>query len=273
MGKSLPLLVFTILAKITIAQSISTQMGARPAGMGYASAGSFDEWSLFNNPGGLGKIEQINAAFSLEVQSQLKGANRMAALFNHPSKWGTLSAGLFRFGDDLYNEQALSVGFGNQIGIATLGIKANVIQYQASGFGIYRSLSIDFGGITELTEKLILSAYILNLTQSRIGEDNEPLPTRLTAGISYRPGSNIFITSELSKELDYPSTWRTGLEYSIQQKVFFRTGFNLNPNAAFFGIGVNKKKIRFDYSIQHNHLTGASHQASASYWLLQKNKN
>ncbi len=273
MGKSLPLLVFTILAKIAIAQSISTQMGARSGGMGYASSGSFDEWSLFNNPGGLGKIEQINAAFSLEVQSQLKGANRTAALFNHPLKWGTLSAGIFRFGDDLYNEQALSVGFGNQVGIASLGVKASVIQYQASGFGVFRAVTFDFGGITELTEKLFLNAYILNLTQSRIGEDNEPLPTRLTAGISYHPGKNIYMTTELSKELDYASSWRTGLEYSIQQKVFFRTGFNLHPNASFFGVGINKKKIRFDYSVQLNQLTGASHQASASYWFLQANKN
>jgi hypothetical protein len=273
MRKSLPLLVFTILAKLAIAQSISTQIGARSAGMGYASSGSYDEWSLFNNPGGLGKIDQINAAFSLEVHSQLKGANRMAALFNHPSKWGTFSSGVFRFGDDLYNEQALSLGFGNQVGIAALGIKANIIQYQASGFGVFRALSLDLGGITELSEKLYLSAYIVNLTQSRIGEDNETLPTRLTAGISYHPGKNIFITTELSKELDYASTWRTGLEYSIQQKVFFRTGFDLNPNAAFFGVGITKKKIRFDYSIQHNHLTGLSHQASASYWWLQKSKN
>jgi hypothetical protein len=273
MGKFLPLFAFILLAKITIAQSISTQMGARPASMGYASAGSFDEWSLFNNPGGLGKIEQINAAFALEVTSQLKGATRMAALYNQPLPWGTVSAGLFRFGDDLYNEQALSLGFGNQVGIASLGVKANVIQYQAAGFGVFRSATFDFGGIAELTETLTVNAYILNITQSRIGEDNEPLPTRLTAGLSYRPGKNIYITTELSKELDYTATWRTGLEYSFQQKVFFRTGFNLHPNAAFFGVGINKKKIRFDYSVQYNSLTGPSHQASAAYWPASKNKH
>ena len=272
MGKSIPLLVFTILAKIAIGQSISTQMGARSAGMGYATSGSYDEWSLFNNPGGIGKIEQINAAFSMEVQSQLKGANRMAALFNYPGKWGALSAGIFRFGDDVYNEQALSMGFGNKVGIASLGIKANIIQYHASGFGVFRSLTFDFGGITELTESLILSAYILNFSQAHIGEDNEPLPTRLTAGLSYHPVIDIFISTELVKELNYVTTWRTGFEYVIQEKVFFRTGFNLNPNAAFFGVGIRNKKIRFDYSIQLNHLTGASHQASASYWFSQKNK-
>jgi len=261
-----------LFAKIAIGQSISTQMGARATGMGYASSGLKDEWSLFNNPGGLGKISQINTAFAYEVQSQLKGANRMGAVFNRPFTWGTPSIGMFRFGDDLYNEQVLSVGFGNQFGIASLGAKVNVIQYRASGFGVSTALSIDFGGITELTEKLFIGAYIINLTQSHIGEYDESLPTRLTAGLTYNPEKNISITTELSKELQYATTWRTGIEYSFHHKVFFRTGFNLNPNAGFFGIGVNKKKVRFDYAIQFNHLKGASHQASASYWFSQKIK-
>jgi len=248
-------------------------MGARGAGMGYTTSGNQDEWSLFNNPGGLGKINQTNAGFTYEVQSQLKTANRMAAVFNRPFKWGTPSLGLFRFGDDLYNEQALSVGFGNQFGIASLGMKLNLVQYRAEGFGVSSAMSFDFGGIAELTDKLSIGAYITNLTQSSIGEDDERLPTRLTTGLSFRPEKNIFITTELSKELDYATTWRTGLEYSFQQKVFFRTGFNVTPNAGFFGVGVSKKKVKFDYAIQLNHLTGASHQASASYWFSQKDKN
>lgn len=272
MRKSILILGFILFAKIAIAQSISTQMGARTAGMGYASSGISDEWSLFNNPGGVGKISQTNAAFAYEVQSQLKGANRMAAAFNKPFKWGIASVGLFRFGDDLYNEQLISAGFGNQLGIASLGMKVNLVQYHAEGFGVSTALSFDFGGIAELTEKLSVGAYITNLTQSRIGENEERLPTRLTAGLSFNPEKNIFITTELSKELEYAATWRTGIEYSFHQKVFFRTGFNINPNSAFFGIGVFKKKIKFDYAMHLNHLKGASHQASASYWFSQKDK-
>jgi hypothetical protein len=270
--KSQLILGFVLLAKIAIGQSISTQMGARAAGMGYASSGIKDEWSLFYNPGGLGKITQINTAFAYEVQSQLKSANRMGAVFNRPFKWGTPSLGLFRFGDDLYNEQALSIGFGNQFGIASLGLKANLIQYRAEGFGVSTALSFDFGGITELTQKLSIGTYITNLTQSHIGEDDDRLPTRLIAGLTYNPEKNISITTELSKELGYNTTWRTGLEYSFHQKIFFRTGFNLNPNAGFFGIGAHKKKVSFDYAIQLNHSTGASHQASASYWFSKKGK-
>lgn len=193
----------------------------------------------------------------------------MAAVYTTPFKWGTPSLGLFRFGDDLYSEQALSIGFGNQVGISSLGIKVNLIQYRATGFGTSAALSIDFGGITELTEKLSIGAYITNLTQSRMGQNDERLPTRLIGGLSYQPDKNIFITTELVKELDYRTTWRTGLEYSFHQKFFFRTGFNLKPNAAFFGVGAHKKKLKFDYAIQLNTLVGASHQASISYWFTQ----
>jgi len=270
--KSILIIGFTVFVKIANAQSISTQMGARAAGMGYATSGISDEWSLFNNPGGIGKISDTNTAFAYEVQSQLKSAGRMAATFNKPFKWGTTSAGLFRFGDELYNEQAISAGFGNQFGIASLGMKVNLIQYRAEGFGVSSAVSFDFGGITELTKKLFIGAYITNLTQSAIGEDREPLPTRLTAGLSYHPEKNIFITTELSKELDYTTTWRTGIEYSFQQKVFFRTGFNLKPDAAYFGIGGIRKKVKFDYAIQLNHLTGAAHQAALCYLFSQKDK-
>ena len=258
------------MAKVAIAQSISTLMGGRSAGLAYASAVMKDEWSLFNNPGGMGKITKINTAFAYEVKSQLKGANRMAALFSNPLKWGTFSTGIFRFGDDLYNEQTLSAGFGNEVGIASLGVKINMIQYEAQGFGVSRTITIDFGGITELNEQLAIGAYITNLTQSHLGDDQERLPTRLTAGVSYYPEKHIFISTELTKELEFEATWRTGFEYSVYQKVFFRTGFSLNPNAGFFGVGVRKTKIQIDYGVQLNQLTGASHQASASYWLTKK---
>jgi len=247
-------------------------MGARAAGMAYASSALYDEWSLFNNPGGLAKMSQNSAAFAYDAPIRLKGANRTAALYNHHTKPGTASFGLFRFGDDVYNEQTLSIGFGNQIGISSLGLKLNILQYHSQGLGIYRAVTFEFGGITKLSEVFHIGAHITNLTQAKIGKDNEPLPVRLTTGMSYQPDKDIIITSELCKVLEYPITWRTGIEYGYHQKVFIRTGFNLNPGTGFFGIGIRKKIIRMDYSLQFNHYTGPSHQAAASYWFLSKEK-
>jgi len=273
-ARLISLLVLLVIAKVTNAQSISTLMGARAAGMGYASSGLSDEWALFNNVGGIGSQDFMSTAVAYEVLAQLTNANRMAFVFNSPIRWGIASLGAFRFGDDLYNEQIISAGFGNKVGIASLGAKVNYIQYRAEGFGTNHAFTLDFGGIAQLTDKLTIGAYITNLNQASMSNDyqSERLPTKLTAGITFKPIEHILITSELDKDLDYAATWRTGLEYSFKEKFFFRTGFNLKPQTGFFGIGMRKKKLYADYAIQFNLITGASHQASACYRIGHNDK-
>jgi hypothetical protein len=248
-------------------------MGARQAAMGYASSTASDEWAVFNNIGGLAKVKDNSVAFAYDVTPALVGGNRMAALVALPIKWGTFGAGAFRFGDNVYNEQLVSAGFGNQFGITSLGAKINVVQYRAEGFGTKSTVSFDFGGITQLTPQLSIGAYITNLTQSSFsGADNYRLPTRLTAGIGIRPNEKVFINTEIEKDLDYKPTWRTGIEYTALKNFFIRTGFNFNPQAAFFGLGGRKKSLKFDYAIRYNQLLGTSHQVSACYVISSVDK-
>ncbi len=248
-------------------------MGARAAGMGYASATMADEWSLFNNVGGLGKINRPNAAFAYEIRPALIGASRMAASVSSPTKIGTWGLGVFRFGDDVYSEHMVSLGVGNQVGNTSLGAKINYVQYRAESFGMNTAMSIDVGGITQITSQISVSAYLTNLTQSKlIGTDGERLPTKLVAGAGFRPSEKIFLATEIEKDLAYQATWRTGIEYAVYKKVFFRTGFNLHPNAAYVGLGGQKKNLKFDYAIRFGQLTGAAHQASVIYFFSTKNK-
>jgi hypothetical protein len=65
---------------------------------------------------------------------------------------------------------------------------------------------------------------------------------------------------------------RTGLEYSVFKNLFFRTGYVLNPQAGFFGLGFHKNKLKIDYAIRFGQLSGAAHQASAIYLIPKKNK-
>src|SRR6185369_6336920 len=111
-------------AKILIAQSTSTLMGARTMGMGFSSSTMVDEWTLFNNIGGLGKITRASANFTCEIKPALIGANRMAASVIMPTKLAAVGLGIFRFGDDIYSENLVSVGFGNAIGNTSLGARA-----------------------------------------------------------------------------------------------------------------------------------------------------
>lgn len=266
------LIILTLSASSVFAQSSSTLMGARAMGMGSASSTLVDEWSLFNNIGGLGKVKQMSANFAYEAHPALPGANRMAASVLAPTKMGTVGLGIFRFGDDVYSEHLVSFGLGSSIGNTSLGAKANYIQYRAESFGMNTATSLDFGGITQINSQLSIGAYITNLTQSKlIGTDGERLPTKLVAGFGFSPSNKISICTEIEKDLDYSIAMRAGLEYAIYHKVFFRTGFNMNPNAAYFGLGAQKRNIKIDFAIKFSQLMGAAQQASVIYLLPSKN--
>lgn len=268
------LLILIFSGNRAVAQSVSTLVGARGAGMGYASATLRDEWSLLNNVGGLSKLNQPVTAFACEVRPGLIGANRASAVFSFPLKTGVSGFGLFRFGDDLYNEQIISAGYSNQFGIASLGLKLNYIQYRAAGYSTRNALSLNFGGIAQITPLILVGAYIVNLNQPKLSSiDKERLPTKLVTGMSFKPIERLLLAVEIEKDLDYDPTFKMGMEYQAQKKIYFRTGFNYHPNAAFLGIGYVIRKVKIDYSLQYSSSLSASHQACASYQLERKNKN
>lgn len=246
-------------------------MGARSCGLAYASGGLVDEWSLFNNVAGLAKVEKLSAAFAYDTQPSFKSFNRMAAVFAVPLKLGVAGAGIFRFGDELYNEQIVSVGFSNTFGLASLGLKANYIQYNAPGFGTKGIFSISFGGIATLTEKISVSAHIANINQPNISKsEKEKLPTILLMGLGAQLTTQTFFTTELEKDLQNPVKWKTGVEYQPFKKFICRTGFSINPDAIFFGFGFRPMKFKLDYAYQHNFTLGSRHQATVGYIFKSK---
>jgi hypothetical protein len=229
----------------------------------------FDTWSVFNNIAGTSKLKNASAAFTYDAHPSLTGANRTAAVFAVPLKFAVVSASAFRFGDNLYNEQILTAGFSNQFGLAALGAQVNYIQYQTEGFGSKGVWSINMGGIAELTPKISIGAYIQNINQPEINE-LEKLPTKLVVGLGFKPNDKVFVATEIEKDLDYDPTWKAGIEYKFHKKFCARSGYNVNPNAAFFGLGFNTKKFLIDYALQHSTSLSLSHQASVTYQFASK---
>lgn len=274
MYKALPLAVMILSCQnIILAQSTSTLIGARAAGMGYASSTFNDEWSILNNVAGISRIDAITAAFTYDAMPSFKPFNKVAASFALPLSVGVAGVGVFRFGDDLYNEQILTAGYANTFGLASLGIKFSMIQYKIKGFGSKSVFTASFGGIAELTKRLIVGAHVVNINQPKLSSlDGERVPTILIAGISSKVSENLIVAIELEKDLDYKAAIKTGIEYRILKKFFVRTGIRIQPNAAFFGFGFKQTRYSIDYAFQYNQSWGARHQASVSYRLKKKNK-
>lgn len=235
-------------------------------GIGYASSCLIDAWALFNNPAGLTGEKQPVSFFTFDAYPSFPSFNRMAVGFAMPTGPGVTAAGVYRYGDDLYNEQIISAAFANTLGIASLGIKLNYIQYHAEGFGNASAFTVSMGGIAQLTPHLAIGAHIVNINQPDLAKLNEEtIPTILIMGLGFTVSDKVFVTTEIEKDLDYDLTWKSGLEYKVHKKVTARTGFNIQPQAGFLGLGWKVKKFNMDYTFQYRMNFGAAHQATVSY--------
>ena len=270
----LPLVVMILSWQYSLfAQSSSTLIGARAASMGYSSSTLADEWSIFNNVAGLVKVTAITAAFTYDVQPSFKPFNKVAATFSCPINIGVAGLGLFRFGDDLYNEQLVTLGYSNTFGLASLGVKFNYIQYNIQGFGSKSVITASFGGIAELTKRLFLGAHVININQPKLSElDDERIPTVLIAGVLIKLSDAASVTAEIEKDLDHKPAIKAGMEYRILKKFFVRTGVRIHPNTGYFGFGFKPARYSIDYAYQYDQGIGSRHQASVSYNLSNKTK-
>jgi len=239
--------------------------GARANGLANSTACLTDEWALFNNPAGLAKTRDLTAAFTQTLHPRLNAFNATAVAATIPLKTGTAAAGFYHTGDDLYSEQIAAAGYANTFGLASLGASLHVIQYRAEGFGQTHKVTLSLGGITQLTPKLAVGAHILNVNQPKLADNGERIPTVMTAGLAYIFSDDVWATTEIQKDLDYHTTWRGAVEYKAHQKVSFRTGFSLNPGAAYLGIGLKPGKLGIDYAVSYIPETGTRHQASVRY--------
>ncbi len=240
--------------------------------LAYSSACLKDEWALFNNPAGLATIQLPTVAFTYDAYPGFASFNRMAALFATPAGPGVAALGIYRFGDELYNEHLVSAAFANTLGIASLGVKATYIQYNAEGFGRTTALTLSFGGIAQLTPHLAIGAHIININQPDITkhDEQESLPTVLLAGIAFTPSEKVLLTTEIEKDLAHDAAWKTGLEYKLHQKVWARTGLSIQPEAGSMGLRWKTKKFNLDYAFLYSLNLGASHQATVAYQFTSR---
>lgn len=271
---SLVAVSFLLFSFSTIAQNVQHDVGSRSAGIGNSNSTVADEWSIFNNVGGISGVEKGVVFFGYSKYFEIDGFDNVAAGAIHPFKFGNVGVSLFRFGDKLYNEQVVSAAFGNKIGFVRLGGRVNYYQMRIDEFGSAGSLFFDLGGIVELIPNLSFGAFISNFTLSKLSNsDHTDMPVIMKVGISYQPKSKISLNMDIFKDIDFEPVVKLGIEYMIVDKVYLRTGLNTNPFKGFFGAGILLDRFQIDYAIGTHQFLGASHQCTVAYNYHIKNEN
>jgi len=247
-------------------QSMDFGFGARARALGDANATISDSWSVFNNIGGISGVEKGVVSFGFNQYFDIDGFNSVAVGIVQPTHYGNIGISVLRFGDDLYNEQLYSLGFGNKIGFVRLGLRANYYQLHIDEYGTTAGFSMDFGGIVELAPQWSFGASVSNFTASSLNDlDDAALPVVMKVGISYKPVEQVSLLVDLVKDVEFDPEFRAGVEYWIHQKLALRTGINSQPFSGFAGFGLKLKQFEVDYALCSHQLLGFSHQLSVSF--------
>lgn len=242
--------------------------GARSMGIGNSNVTLADSWSLFNNIGGLGRITNSQFVFGFDHRLGINELTTLTAGAAIKNNWGAWGLGISSFGGEHFNQQNVGIGFSNQLGIASVGIKINYFQTNIEGYGRGASPVIEFGGVAELGPQLFFGAHIYNPTRAKWGKNTfERLPTVVKAGLSYRPSEKIMVNLETEKDILLKPLVKFGLEYNLMERFWARTGINSQPGNLFFGIGFKPRKFQLDYAMTQNNQLGYTHHFSFNYFF------
>lgn len=258
-------------ATIAFASGEPFPMGARSWGIGNATVAIADRNSVFNNPAGLGFLQNNFVSTSYHARYNIAGLQTLSLSGNYNAKYANVGFGVERFGDKLYNEQKLGLAIAKSTNRVSLGLKVSYFQAAIENFASKNTLLTEFGLMTKLSSKIQMGFHAYNLTGAKLFASQQ-IPTVLRLGLSFTPNKQILLVTEAEKDIMLPMLIKAGLEYQIIENVYLRTGITSKLNNAHFGFGFQSKQFIFDYAVSSHSALGFSHHLSISYQIGKNDK-
>lgn len=245
--------------------------GARSIGMGGVKHYVLDSWSIFNHIGALDRVVQSMVSANFDQRFGIKELSTMGFSGIWKNSFGTAGIGVARFGSSLFNQQMLGLGFSNTMGVVSIGAKVDWHQTQIEGFGSGHAWMFTFGGVAELSPEFFIGAQVTNVNQARFSRFSENrLPSTVQLGIAYVPFSSTKVIVETEKPLEGDPIVRIGLEHSLKNRIYLRTGASSDPTRIHFGVGIRRDWFGFDYALGQQTTLGHSHHFSLIFQLDAK---
>lgn len=241
-------------------------VGGRAIGMGSAYvAVALGPESVFFNPAGLSQARGPALTLFISHPYGLRELTHETLSTVLPTRYGSFGLSLQTFGHTLYRENTLAIGWGNPYrGKVHYGILIRAFQLQIQKYGSDAVLTLDFGCLLRLTDKITWGVAVTNLNRGRIGQQKDPLPQITRTGISYTPLPGLLLSTEIDKDPRFPVELKGGVEICPFSPLSLRCGFGREPSYFAAGIGLAWGIFRCDYGFTSHPVLGASHQGSIS---------
>ena len=262
-------LVFIFLFTNSLQAQNFRQIGARQAGMSYASVAINDVWAFHNNPGMLGFLKEAGGGVYYENRFFVKEFQYQGLVYAQPLKKGTVSFGGQYSGFDMFSTARVGMGYALALSERlSMGIQMNYLNVrQPAYYGTKHGFSGEFGLGVKVTSKWTLAMAVNNLTRSNLADyQNEKFETVFRLGTLYELSKRVIVSTELEKVISFPLRVKLGVEYKPADAFYIRAGATSQATSVSLGLGYAIKNLRFD--IASNYVQPLGFYTSASLNLL-----
>jgi hypothetical protein len=257
-----------------IAGGESQAAGARRVGLGFAYTGvRGDFWQLFMNPAGIAGLQQMEVGAYVERRFVLQSLNYGTIGFAMPFSKGRHFAGfdVSAYGFGAYNESKLGLTYATTLfDKISLGAKLNYNRFGIQDYGNKSALFVNAGLNCILSKHVSIGFRIFNASRSELLRDqDEKIPTTIDAGLAYQVSDKVLIVADIEKQVNFPLSFRGGVEYIPSKHFRARVGASTQPVTISAGLGVNVKNLNIDFSNTLHQYLGYTPSLSLGYRFIK----
>ncbi len=230
-------------------------VGAREMAMGQAVTALASQWSVFGNPAMMDREKGTVSFFGVRYYG-FSEITDMAVSITYPVRAGTFGGGAYRYGDELFSENRLRLGYKNAFQGFHYGLVINYNHIvQGGGYGSLTALGIDVGLAARIAEGFLVGAKATNINQPSYGSYNtisEEPPRELSIGLTYRLSELALFSSDIVKDVRFPLSYRGGVEVKVFGNLKGRIGVTAGPLTYAAGFGYRAENWEVNVAVQQH---------------------
>jgi hypothetical protein len=171
-----------------------------------------------------------------------------ATPFKHNKHFAGFDVSGFGFGG--YSESRVGLTYATTLfERLSLGAKVNYVRVSIDNYGAKSALYANVGLNCILSKHISVGFRIFNANRAELQrEQDEKIPTTLDAGLAYRVSDKVLIVADIEKQVNFPVSFRGGVEYAPAKFLTVRAGASTQPVTVSAGLGVNVKGLNIDFS-------------------------
>lgn len=234
--------------------------GARSLALGRAATAlQGDVWGHHNPSSWSTLPSRAASAFA----SQAFGLSELrvgAVAYAEPTPYGTFATTARTYGFEDFRETHFGLGYARAFAVSAsrsvhVGLALGYTSVSITEFGSGGALGLSLGAMMEVLPGLDFGFHAYNLNRPELTEF-DPLSSGLEAGLAYRPVEQALVLLSVDKDVDFPISFRGGLEVQPVDVLSLRAGFTTEPVRFSTGVGVAVGVLRADVAAERHEVLG-----------------